>query len=65
MSRPAGEALKEAGNRAKSAYARQKQLERLRKSWVAGSEMTAEQLAEIQPALKRGFYERETERNAA
>lgn len=58
MTRPPGQALKEAENRAKAA---QKQLDRLRKSWVAGSEMTPQELALVQPGLKRACAERHPE----
>lgn len=39
--------------------ARQARVRELERSWVAGSELTPAQLAEIQPNLKAAFLERE------
>lgn len=64
MTRPAGEALREAGNGAKKNQAQRKMLDRLFKKFVGDSEMTAEQLAQIQPTLKQQFMEREARRAA-
>lgn len=56
--------LRAAEKIAKTNRDRLREVNRLRASWVAGSELTPAQLALIQPTLKQAFLERE-ERRAA
>lgn len=57
--------MKAADKRAESRFQRARRVKQLKAKWVADSEMTSEQLAEIQPRLRAEFLAREGLRRGA
>ena len=58
------EAVRQYGSARDRNIARAARLKALQNSWVTGSELTAAELAEIQPRLKQQFLEREARRTS-